>query len=101
MNALSSLRSRIFLSTALLAVLAIGIAVLLVSIRVTREAGNAVQRELLATRAVVEQLRTTQAQTFTTMARLIADAPKLKAAVDTNDPPTVQDVVADYQTQLN
>ena len=27
-----------------------------------------------------------------TMARLIADAPKLKAAVDTNDPPTVQDI---------
>ena len=101
MNVLASLRSRIFLSTALLAVLAIGIAVLLVSLRVTREAENAMQRELLATGAVVEQLRTTQAQTFTTMARLIADAPKLKAAVDTNDPPTVQDVVADYQTQLN
>ena len=40
-------------------------------------------------------------ETFTMMARLIADAPKLKAAVDTNDPPTVQDVVDDYQKQLN
>ena len=35
------------------------------------------------------------------MARLIADAPKLKAAVDTNDPPTVQDTADDYQAQLN
>jgi signal transduction histidine kinase len=101
MNILSSLRSRIFLSTALLAVLAIGIAMLLVSVRVTREAENGMQRELLATGAVVEQLRTTQAQTFTTMARLIADAPRLKAAVDTNDPPTVQDVVTGYETELN
>ena len=35
------------------------------------------------------------------MARLIADAPKLKAAVDTNDPPTVQDIANGYQQQLN
>src|SRR5262245_29192613 len=34
------------------------------------------------------------------MARLIADAPKVKAAVDTNDPPTVQDIASDYQDQL-
>jgi len=39
-------------------------------------------------------------QTFTQMARLIADAPKVKAAVDTNDPPTVQDIASDYQNQL-
>ena len=35
------------------------------------------------------------------MARLIADAPKLKAAVDTDDPPTVQDVSDDYQERLH
>ena len=34
------------------------------------------------------------------MARLIADAPKVKAAVDTNDPPTVQDIASGYQNQL-
>ena len=34
------------------------------------------------------------------MARLIADLPKLKAAVDTNDPPTVQDIAGGYQAQL-
>src|SRR4029453_15238073 len=35
------------------------------------------------------------------MARLMADAPTLKAAVDTNDPATVQDNAKDYQNQLN
>jgi hypothetical protein len=35
------------------------------------------------------------------MARVIADAPPLKAAVATNDPPTVQDVVDDFPKQLN
>jgi len=35
------------------------------------------------------------------MARLIADLPKLKAAVETDDPPTVQDIARGYQSQLN
>jgi len=97
----SSLRSRIFLTSALLAVLSIGVAIYLVSMRVTGEAEDALQREVVATGALVEQLRTTRAQTFTMMARLIADAPKLKAAVDTDDPPTVQDIANGYQNQLN
>ena len=62
----------------------------------TREAESALQREILATGALVEQLRQTRAETFTMMARLIADAPKLKAAVDTNDPATVQNVANEY-----
>ena len=68
--------------------------------RVTQEAERALQREIVATGALVDQLRTTRTDTFTTMARLIADAPKLKAAVDTNDPPTVQDIADGYQQQL-
>lgn len=101
MKWLSSLRSRIFLSSALLAVLSIGAAIYLVSVRVTRELENSLNREILSTRRLVEQLRTDRTRTFTTVARLIADTPKLKAAVDTNDPPTVQDNVVDYQRQLN
>jgi signal transduction histidine kinase len=34
------------------------------------------------------------------MARLIADLPKLRAAVDTKDPPTVQPIAEDYRQQL-
>jgi signal transduction histidine kinase len=101
MTLLSSLRSRIFLTSALLAVLSIGAAIYLVSVRVTRELEASMQREIVSTGALVEQLRTTRAQTFAMMARLIADAPTLKAAVDTNDPATVQDNANDYQNQLN
>jgi signal transduction histidine kinase len=97
----SSLRSRIFLSSALLTVLSIGAAIYLVSVRVTRELENSLNREILSTRRLVQQLRTDRTRTFATMARLIADTPKLKAAVDTDDPPTVQDNAADYQRQLN
>lgn len=100
MTLLSSLRSRIFLASALLTVLSIGVAIYLVSIRVTREAENSLRREIATTATLVAQLRTSRTQSFTMMARLIADAPKLKAAVDTNDPPTVQDTADDYQAQL-
>ena len=55
---------------------------------------------MVATSALVDQLRTTRTETFTQMARFIADAPKVKAAVDTNDPPTVQDIASGYQDQL-
>ena len=95
MTSLSSLRSRIFLSSALLAVLSVGAAMYLVSARVTRELQASLEREIVSTGRLVDELRTTRAQTFRTLARLIADAPKLKAAVDTNDPPTVQDPAND------
>lgn len=101
MNLLSSLRSRIFLTSALVAMLAIAAAVYLVSDTVTREAENALTREITATGAIVNELRATRAQTFTAMARVIADAPRLKAAVATNDPPTVQDVADEFPKQLN
>ncbi len=101
MRLLSSLRGRIFVSTALLALVLIGAAINLVSDRVTRESEAALQREIDATGDLVEQFRTTRAETFTMMARLIADAPRVKAAVDTNDPPTVQDIASEYQDQLH
>jgi signal transduction histidine kinase len=100
MKLLSSLRSRIFLSSALLAVLWIGGAIYLVNDRVTAEAERTLQREILAAAALVDNLRTTRTETFTQMARFIADAPKLKAAVDTNDPPTVQGIANQYQNQV-
>ena len=97
---LSSLRSRIFLASALLAVLSIGVAIYLVNVRVMHEAERTLQRDIVSTSALVDQLRTTRAETFTQMARFIADSPKMKAAVDTNDPPTVQGIANGYQHQL-
>jgi signal transduction histidine kinase len=100
MTLVSSLRGRIFLASALLAVLSIAAAIFVVNQRVTREAESALQREVRATGALVEELRKTRIDTYTVMARLIADLPKLKAAVQTNDPPTVQDHLRDYQEPL-
>ncbi len=101
MKMLSSLRSRIFLASALLAVLSIGVAIYLVNRTVTGEAERTLEREIVATGAQIDQLRAERTQTFTLMARLIADLPKLKAAVETNDPPTVQDIAGGYRSQLN
>jgi signal transduction histidine kinase len=101
MNILASLRSRIFLTSALLAVLSIVVAIYLVNRRVTRETEAALQRDIQATGTLVDQLRTTRGQTFTAMARVFADSSLLKAAADTDDPPTVQEVVKDYPRQLN
>ncbi|HEV2982773.1 MAG TPA: ATP-binding protein [Vicinamibacterales bacterium] len=101
MNPLSSLRSRIFLSSAALAVLCIGVALYVINVYVTREAERTLEREIVATGAQIDQLRAERTRTFTLMAHLIADLPKLKAAIETNDPPTVQDIARGYQSQLN
>jgi len=101
MRPLSSIRSRIFLSSATLAVLCIGVALYLISVQVTREAQRTLERDIVATGAQIDQLRAERTRTFTVMAHLIADLPKLKSAIDTNDPPTVQDIARGYQSQLN
>src|SRR5262249_29564479 len=100
MTVFSSLRSRIFLTSALLAVLTIAVAIYLVNVRVTREAERSLQREIVATGILVDQLRTTQTEMFTTLARLMADIPRLKAAASTKDRQTVQDTVEDLRQEL-
>jgi len=73
MTLLSSLRGRIFLASALLAVLSIAAAIFVVNQRVTAETEQALQREVHATAALVDQLRKTRTEMYTVMARLIAD----------------------------
>jgi signal transduction histidine kinase len=100
MKLLSSLQSRIFLASALLAMLCIVIAVYLVNQRVTEEAERTLEREIITTAAQVDQLRAERTQTFALMARFIADVPMLKAAITTDDPDTVKEPAGSYQTQL-
>jgi signal transduction histidine kinase len=100
MTLFSSLRSRIFLTSAMLAVLSIGAAIYVVNVRVTRQAESALQREIVATGTLVDQLRTARTETFTVLARLQADDSRLKAAVDTKDPQTVQRAVEEAQHDL-
>jgi len=100
MRLLSSLRSRMFLASAALAVLCIATAIYIVNGQVTREAERTLEREIVATSAQVDQLRADRAQTFTLMAQLIADQPTLKAAISTDDPPTVENIASEYHAQL-
>ncbi len=100
MKLLSSLTNRVFLATALLAVLAIGFTVAFVSAQVTAEAEAELRRGLVEAGAVVDRHRYDVFETFTLLARLIADLPKLKAAVTTGDPPTVRPLVDEYRHML-
>ncbi len=100
MRLLSSLTNRIFLATTALAVLAIGFGAYLIGVRMVNEAEAELQRGLLEAGRRVEQYRTTLVETMTVEARLLADLPKLKAAVATSDPPTVEPIAADYRTRV-
>jgi signal transduction histidine kinase len=100
MGLLSSLTNRIFLATAALAMLAIGFAVYFVTGRVIDEAEAELARGLVEAGKLVEQHRTTLVDTFTVEAQLIADLPRLKAAVDTRDPPTVAPIASENQALI-
>jgi signal transduction histidine kinase len=101
MKILSSLTNRIFLASAALAVLSIAAAVYFVSRTTTRQAEAELRRGLLEAGVLVAQQCATLVQTSTVMARLVSDDPRLKAAVDTGDPPTVQPLARDYREQLS
>jgi signal transduction histidine kinase len=98
---LSSLSNRIFLAAALLVVVATGVTAVFVSSRVRAQAESELQRELIESGAVVGRQGEALVETFTVLARLIADLPKLKAAVETGDPPTVQLLAVEYQQLLS
>jgi signal transduction histidine kinase len=100
MQLFASLTNRIFIATAALAVFAIGFAVYFVSVRVVRDAEAELTRGLLEAGRLVERHRTTLVDTFTVEAHLIADLPKLKAAVATGDPPTIVPIALDYQARV-
>ena len=85
----------------LLATLSLGLAFAFVNARVATEVEAELTRDLTEAGTLVDQRRADFTDTFTTMARLIADLPKLKAAVETGDRPTVQPLADDYQRQID
>jgi signal transduction histidine kinase len=97
MTVFSSLTNRIFFASALLAVFAIGVAVYRVNVAVTAQAENELERGLQEAGTLLEEYRTTLFGHFSRETRLIADLPKLKAALDTKDPATVQPLANEYQ----
>jgi signal transduction histidine kinase len=100
MNAFSSLTNRIFFATALLAVLSIGVAIYIVNRAVTKQGALELQRGIDEAATLVDEYRKFSYETFGRDARLIADLPVLKAAVDTRDPATLEPIAREYQNQL-
>src|SRR3954470_24326778 len=97
----SSLTNRIFVACTLLAMLSLGFAFSFVNARATSEAEAELRRGLNEAGILVNQNRVGLTDTFTRLARLVADLPKLKAAVETADPPTVQPLADEYRQEVN
>ena len=100
MSLFSSLTNRIFFATALLAVLSIGAAIYIVNRAVSRQAQSELQRGINEAASLVDEYRKASFETFGRDARLFAEIPMLKAAVDTHDPATVEQIAREYQDQL-
>ena len=100
MRLLASLTNRIFIAATLLAVVTTGVAVYLVGLRATSEAEAELARGLReASVLVAEQRRALTAQSLLT-ARLLADLPTLKGAVETRHAETVAPIAAAYRSQV-
>jgi len=95
-----SLSNRIFLATALMAILSIALAGFVVNGAVTRQAEEELQRGLVDSATVLEQYRDLLFEQFAREASLLADLPKLKAAVGVDHAPTVRPIAEDYQRQI-
>ena len=100
MKLIASLQNRIFVASALVAVLSIAFALDFVTRRVSREGEAELDRGLRRAKALLAENHSARLDTLTLLARLIADLPKLKAAVETGDPPTVEPLARDYQTRV-
>ena len=93
----SSLTNRIFLASTLLAIVSLGGAFYFVNARVSSEAEADLRRGLSEAATLVDLRRENLTETFRTMARLVADIPKLKAAMADADAATAQPVADEYR----
>lgn len=100
MKLFASLKNRIFLACALVAVLSIGFAMRFVTASMAGEAEAELRRGLQRSAALVEENHAARLNTLTLLARLIADLPKLKAALATGDPPTLLPIASDYRERV-
>jgi hypothetical protein len=101
MRLFSSLTNRIFVASALLAIVSIAAAMVTVNLAVTAQAERELRRGLDEAGTLLEEYRGLRHDHVNREARLIADLPKLKAAVGELHPPTVQPLAEEYQQQLD
>ncbi len=101
MTLFSSLTNRIFVASAMLAVLAIAFAVYRVNVAVTAQAENELRRGIEEAGTLLEEYRTTIFEHYSREARLVADLSNFKAALTTLDVQTVQPIADNYQRQID
>jgi signal transduction histidine kinase len=97
----SSLTNRIFVASALLAVVSIALGIYNFNVAVAKQAEDELNRGLSEARTLIEENRQFRVENFTRDARLIADLPKLKAAIGEGDSATARGVVEGYQRELS
>jgi signal transduction histidine kinase len=90
----SSLTNRIFIASTLLAIVSLGLAFYFVNARVSSEAEADLRRSLTAAATLVDLRRENLTDTFQKMAILVADIPRLKAAMDTYGDATTDEELA-------
>ena len=101
MTLLSSLTNRIFLASAMLAIATTGVAVYVVGTRVTREAERRTAARPRRRRRRWSRSSSGRWSPTTRSSRGCSPTcPKLKSAVATQDPITVQPIAADYRQQV-
>ena len=96
----SSLTNRVFLACTLLAMLSLGFAFYFVNERASTAAENELRRGLEEAGTLVDQHAATRTDHYTRLTRVVADLPKLKAAVETGDAPTVQPLADEYREEV-
>jgi signal transduction histidine kinase len=101
MRIASTLTNRIFLASTTLSTLALGLAFFFVNLRASAQVEADLEHGVSEAATLVDQHRATLTGNFTRMARLVADLPLLKAAVETAHAPTVQGPVEDYLDQVD
>ena len=101
MSLLSSLTNRIFLASAMLVTLAIGVAVVRVNRAVTSQAEEDLRSGVSEAAALVTDYIVARQKQFQADAGLIADLPVLTNAIPTEDLPTVQGIADDYASRLS
>jgi signal transduction histidine kinase len=97
----SSLQNRMFVATALVAVVSLASVIPFIASRITREGEAELRRGLLEAADHAERHHASRLETLTLVTRLIADLPVLKALVDIADPATVEDAAREYLGQAH
>jgi len=100
MSLLSSLTNRIFLGSAILVTVAIGVAVDRVNVAETTQADKDLRDGVDGAAALVNDYVVARQGQFLSEAKLLGDLPLLTNAIATDDPPTVQGVARDYADLL-